>query len=299
MADSPAAERSLHADDVRDLVREHLPDLAARPLRLAAQGWDNATWRLGDDLAVRLPRRAVAAPLIRHEQFALPILGPRLAALGVRTPVPLHHGRPTRSFPWAWSVVPWIDGEPALGVDRSENRSWAGEIGRALVALHHTAPPDAPLNPVRGVPLAHRDASVRARLGNSRLGDAELRSRLRDIWDAGLAAPTNTEHVWIHGDVHPGNILLSEERLHALIDFGDVTGGDPAYDLAIAWLAFDAPGRRAFHAATSGRYDDATRDRARAWAAAVALIFLDQSDDRPEFRALGAATAQELTSTEV
>ncbi|MBO0979475.1 aminoglycoside phosphotransferase family protein [Microbacterium sp. SD291] len=289
MADSPTAERALDEAGVRELLRAAAPHLAAQSLRLVAEGWDNAIWRLGDDLAVRLPRRALAVPLIAHEQRALPEVGPRLAALGIRTPMPVLCGTPTAGFPWPWSVVPWIEGAAALGRPRDENTALASPLAEALDALHRDAPADAPVNPVRGVPLEERDDVMRERLDRFR-----GRTALRDAWSAGLRAPAATERVWIHGDLHPGNILVEGAELAAFIDFGDVTAGDPAYDIAVAWLLFDAGGRGAFRAACGSRYDEATWVRARAWAAYLALVLLAQSDDRPEYLAVGESTAGEL-----
>jgi aminoglycoside phosphotransferase (APT) family kinase protein len=289
--DSPAAERTLDESGVRALVRAVAPEWADLPLTRVAEGWDNVTWRLGDDVAVRLPRRALAVPLIEHEQHALPLLSPALSAVGVRTPVPLVAGAPTAEFPWSWSLVPWLPGRQALGLPRGDNTAWAVDLAAALRALHVPAPHDAPHNPMRGVPLSHRDDSVRSRLADL---PSSLAGPLERIWRSGLAAAPVTESVWLHGDLHPGNILVDGGRLSALIDFGDVTAGDPAYDLAAGWLAFDTDGRRRFRRAAGDRYDEQTWVRARAWAAALAVILAHASDDRDDLRALGFETAEEL-----
>lgn len=288
MADSPAAEHRLDELGVRALLRTVSVELAALPLRLVAEGWDNAIWRLGDELAVRVPRRQLAAPLILNEQRALPLIGPPLEALGIRTPVPIIAGAPTAEFPWAWSVVPWIDGDSALGATRTSNGAWAPRLASALMVLHRPAPPDAPHNPFRGVPLVDRDAAMQERLGTID-GPA-----LGAAWTAGLRATASAETVWVHGDLHPGNILVADGQLTAIIDFGDVTAGDPAYDLASAWLLFDRTGRVVFRGATGQRYDADTWVRARAWAAYLATVLLTQSDDRPALRAVGESTAAAL-----
>lgn len=280
---------------MRRLLAEGAPQLADHALQLVHEGWDNATWRLGHELAVRIPRREVAAPLIEHEQRALLVLGPVLAAVGVRSPVPVVNGRATDEFPWPWSIVPWIPGEHALERARPDNTGWASDLARALRALHRTAPADAPHNAVRGVPLADRDERMRALLAQAPAPHAAVLDR---AWAAGLAAPVSGERVWIHGDLHSGNIVVADDRLSALIDFGDVTGGDPAYDLAVAWMAFDANGRTEFRRCTEDRYDDSTWIRARAWAASVAAILLTQSDDREDYLALGRSTALELQTEE-
>ncbi|MFF1541368.1 phosphotransferase [Microbacterium sp. NPDC058269] len=291
MADSPGAELTLDENDVRELVRTVAPELAALPLTRVAEGWDNVTWRLGPNLAVRIPRREQAAPLIRHEQHALPLIAMQLATASVRTPLPVFAGSPTPQFPWPWSIVPWLPGRQTLGRPRRDNTAWAAQLAAALLALHDEGPTDAPTNPVRGVPLAARDDSIRSRLAAL---PATIADPLAPHWQSGLDAAPATESVWIHGDLHPGNILVDGDRLSALIDFGDVTSGDPAYDLAIGWLAFDGEGRHVFRRATGRRYDEATWVRARAWAAAVAITLCHSSDDRADLRALGDQTAVEL-----
>ena len=289
MADSPAAEYPVDEVAVRALLRTAAPRLSELPLRLFAEGWDNAMWRLGSELLVRLPRRALAVPLIANEHRALAEIGPVLAALGIRTPIPVLAGEPTEAFARPWSIIPWIDGTTALRSSRTVNSRWAPRLAASLLALHVPAPADAPRNPVRGRALSTRESAMRPRL------DAlPTHSALRQAWADGLEAPPSVEQVWVHGDLHPGNLLVRDGSLAALIDFGDVTSGDPAYDLASAWMLFDAPGRAEFRASTGSRYDDATWVRARAWAAYIALVLLTQSDDRPDHLAVGQSTVAEL-----
>ena len=303
MPDKPVAEVVIDERLVRSLVRSQtagaIPDAAELPLARMAAGWDSEVWRLGDDFAVRLPRRALAAPLLLHEQLTLPRVGPAIEATGVRVPVPLVDGVPGHGYPWAWSVVPWIEGERGLDIARSVRRGWAAPLAAALDALHVTAPADHPVNRFRGVPLAHRAAAFderRERLAADGLLDHREAADLAGTWRAGLAAaPWDRPPVWIHGDLHPGNLVATEGRLAGVIDFGDVTAGDPAYDLAVAWLAFDAAGRAAFIASTADRHDAATWTRARAWAAAVAVTLLMHSDDEPAYAQLARETIAQLT----
>ncbi len=152
------------------------------------------------------------------------------------------------------------------------------------------------MNPVRGVPLAVRAEAVQSRLASlsGRTPDVAL-ARASRLWDAALAAPPwEGPPVWIHGDLHPGNLVADGADLVAIIDFGDVTAGDPAYDLAVAWLAFDSAGRARFVRAVGERYDEADWTRAHGWAAAVTLMLLDQSDDNPAYARLGAEALTEL-----
>lgn len=303
MADKPAGEVAIDEALVRRLLGEQageLEGLAALPLERATAGWDNEIWRAGEHWAVRLPRRAAAAPLILHEHRALPLVGPAVEATGVRLPIPVVHGMPDSTFPWPWSVVPWIAGSRGIDVPRGVRSGWAESLAAALGALHVPAPPDHPPNPVRGVPLATRAevfAGRREAILAAHLVTAAESRALSEAWEDGLAAsPWAGPPLWIHGDLHPGNIVARQESLVGIIDFGDITAGDPAYDLAVAWLAFDAAGRERFTDAVGDRYDPATWARARGWAAAVAVLLLAHSDDEPDYAALGRSALEEIAS---
>lgn len=237
-----------------------------------------------------------------NEHRSLPLIGPAIEATGVRVPAPVVRGRPDEGYPWAWSVMPWIDGVPGIDVPRSERANWTEPLADALGALHVLAPEDHPVNPVRGLPLATRDAAFCERL--SALTAAGVIGRheadaLSSRWRAGLAtAPWGRGAVWIHGDLHPGNLIADAGTLAGIIDFGDVTAGDPAYDLAVAWLAFDQSGRDAFVGATGERYDASTWVRAHAWAGAIAVTLLTHSDDNPDYAALARDSLAEVIASD-
>lgn len=294
MPDKPAAEFVVDEQLVRDLLRDQasaLPGAGDLPVGLVAEGWDNTLWRVGDAYAARLPRRAIAAPLTVNEHRVLPDIARRLAPTGVGVPAPLVQGRPSESFPWPWSVVPWMEGEPGIAAPRDIRSSWAVPLARALRALHTPAEAGYPRNPFRGVPLDQRAASFQERLTWLRERDGVDRAALEGIarvWDDAIAAERwQGAPVWIHGDLHPGNVIAQGRTLTGIIDFGDVTAGDPAYDLAVAWLAFDERGREAFVAELDETTDAATWRRARGWAGAVTLMLLHSSDDNPDYFALG------------
>ncbi|MET0780025.1 MAG: aminoglycoside phosphotransferase family protein [Microbacterium sp.] len=300
MPDKPSAEFEINEQLVRALVSSQatiIPDAASLPLAHAADGWDCSVWRLGDRFAVRLPRRALAAPLVLHEQQVLSGIAARLASTGIAVPAPIVTGGPGFGYPWSWSVVPWFDGWSGVATPRADRAGWAATLAQALLALHAVAPPTFPVNPVRGVPLARRAGAVAGRFESLRgRVDHDALARLHEYWIAAIEAPPwGHSPVWIHGDLHPGNLVARGSDLIAMIDFGDVTAGDPAYDLAVAWLAFDPAGRESFLAAVGDRYDAATWTRAQGWAASVTLVLLDQSDDNPEYAALGAEALSELT----
>jgi aminoglycoside phosphotransferase (APT) family kinase protein len=285
----PAAEAAIEPEVLRVLLRAQHADLAERPITEVGSGWDNVLYRLGDDLLARLPRRSAAAELIAREQKWLAVLAPRLP---LPIPVPLRVGRPDGAFPWPWSIVPWFAGEDAISA-RPRHAERAGrDLGQFLNALHHPAPADAPRNPVRGIPLTGRAAAVDecAR----QLDGIVDRARVLDAWHelAGVP-PWPGPPLWIHGDLHPGNLLVRGGRLAAVIDFGDLAAGDPATDLAIAWMLLPDRARPIFRAAAAGperSIDDDTWARARGWALALGLVFLASSADRPAMGVIGQTT---------
>ncbi|MDE0545605.1 aminoglycoside phosphotransferase family protein [Microbacterium sp. C7(2022)] len=302
MPNRPHAEVAIDEALVRSLLVAQgglvVTDAATAHLSRASSGWDNEMWRVGDRLAVRLPRRARAAPLIHHEHAALPEIAIALQAAGVEVPVPLVRGEPSADFPWPWSVVPWSEGCRAMDLPRGTRSSWAASLAQALLALHHVAPDDAPQNVFRGPPLDTRDGDVTRRIQELHASGALSRATaraVRGVWRAGIDAPTWPHPpVWIHGDLHPGNLITSHGTLAAIIDFGDVTAGDPAYDLAVAWLTFDAAGRDHFWRALGNGYDPCIETRARAWAAVICVMLLTHSDDNPDYAALGAEALGEV-----
>ncbi|MFK4789278.1 aminoglycoside phosphotransferase family protein [Microbacterium sp. ZW T5_56] len=291
MADSPEAEYGLTEAQLRELLRADRLAYAEDPLTLIASGWDNDIWRLGDRRAARVPRRGLADQLLRNEQRALPAIAQRLAPSGVTVPAPLHIGAESELFPHPWSVVPWVSGVAAGDRPRRERSVWAADLAHALRLLHISCGSDAPINPYRGVPLAER-----AETDAARFAAIEAPVAARVAWEQAVAAPAHAgPPVWIHGDLHPGNLVIDGPRLAAIVDFGDVAGGDPAYDLAAAWLLFDSRGRQLFIERTAIP-DDALWMRARGWAAAVGAILLAQSDDRPDYAALGTEILTEVAA---
>ena len=284
MAGMPPATMEANDAVVRCLVRDQRPDLADYPLARATNGWDNATFRLGDDLAVRLPRRAEAVPLILHEQRYLPDIARRSP---VAVPVPVHAGRPTPDFPWPWSIVRWVPGAAAADVAPADRGPAAESLAKFLLALHMPAEPGVPVNPVRGVPLLERDAAVVERLRDrERYPQA---AALNAVWAQARAAKAwEGPPMMLHGDLHPGNVLLADGgALAGVIDFGDVGAGDPAVDLAVGWLMFDAGARRRFMDALGAAVDGDTWLRARGWALVLSTALLSNSDDNPRMFSVG------------
>jgi aminoglycoside phosphotransferase (APT) family kinase protein len=285
----PAAEVSIDEALVRALLVEQHPDLADRPLRPTANGWDNVIFRLGDDLVVRLPRRLAAVELVEHEQRWLPTLAPRLP---LAIPTPVRVGVAGQGFPWPWSVCEWFEGNVAARAALADPTADAARLGAFLVALHQPAPADAPHNPYRGVPLRERDPILRDCL--ARLGDDVDRDAVLQRWEPLLATPAwSAGPCWVHGDLHPANVVVRDGALAAVLDFGDLTAGDPATDLAVAWMLFPASSREAFREA-AGSADDDLWARAQGWALALSLAYLAGSADHPLVSEIGRRTLDEV-----
>ncbi len=269
---------------VRALLQEQHPDLAGLPITGMRQGWDNTLFRLGTELCVRLPHRQLAAELIEHEIRWLPELSPRLP---LPVPAPLRVGGPAFGYPWRWTICSWIDGASALAVAPDGDDAAAEELGRFLRALHQPAPAPAPSNPFRGVPLARRDAGVRSQ-APAAAGFVDS-ARLVDRWEQLVAEPRYPgPPLWVHGDVHPGNLIVRDGRLAGVVDFGDLCAGDPAVDFAVGWMMFDLRGRTILR-----RYCDADPSawqRAQGWAIAIGLALVSQSPSESEFAELGRRT---------
>jgi aminoglycoside phosphotransferase (APT) family kinase protein len=286
----PAAEIDLSLDLVRSLLADQQPDLAHLPLEVMANGWDNLMCRLGPELVIRLPRRALAADLLLHEQRWLPLLAPRLP---LPIPAPVRLGRPAAGYPWYWSIVPFLPGQVAARQPPAESRDAAVSLGRFLGALHIPAPADAPVNTVRGVPLADRSEAVTDRL--SRLDGVLDCVAAIGVWETAIAVPPwSSEPVWLHGDLHPANILVSQGRVSAVIDFGDITSGDPATDLSVAWMMLPADCHGLFrdaYGSINGRaISDGTWTRAKGWALSLSLAILANSADNQLMAEIGHRT---------
>jgi aminoglycoside phosphotransferase (APT) family kinase protein len=261
-------EARFEQDLVRALLREQHPDLAGLELRDVAGGWDNQQWRLGSELAVRMPRTERAPALLRTEQKWLPLLAERLP---LPAPVPVRTGEPSDLFEHTWTIARWVEGEPAdqTPITRADS---AEILARFLKALHQPAPADAPTNPTRGIPLAGLqgdfDGWFELIAGDPNAGAA------REVLEKAVAAPAwQGAPRWLHGDLHPANVVVQDGMLAGVLDFGELCAGDPATDLAAAWVLLPA--------GTAGRFfdayehaDEATIARARGWAVMRALALI-------------------------
>ncbi|MBL6940041.1 MAG: aminoglycoside phosphotransferase family protein [Alphaproteobacteria bacterium] len=268
--------RKMHDDEididevlVRRLVAAQFPRWRELPVTaVPSSGTDNAMYRLGPDMAVRLPRRPVAALQVAKEQLWLPRMAPRLPAA---IPVPLARGAPQEGYPFDWSVCRWVTGETLL--EGGNGAVLAQALARFICALREIDTTGAPRpgqhNFGRGEPLIRRDGITRRSIAALE-GEIDTTAVVA-AWDADSAAAAwHGAPVWVHGDLSAANLLAKDGTLCGVIDFGGLAIGDPAADIFVAWSLFDRDVRGVFRAVLDA--DDASWARGRGWALALALV---------------------------
>jgi aminoglycoside phosphotransferase (APT) family kinase protein len=263
-------KRDITPEVAARLVAAQFPQWADLPVvPVAIDGWDNTTFRLGDELSIRLPSADGYVAQVEKEHRWLPILAPHLP---VRIPEPVAVGRPDGAFPRPWSIYRWIDGETAAVERIGDLTDLATDLAGFLTALEaidaSDGPPPGAHNFFRGGPLSVYDAETRAAI--ARAPEVIDVAAAAEAWEAALASTWERPAVWVHGDVAPSNLLVGGGVLRAVIDFGCSAVGDPACDLVMAWTFFDDESRAAFRDALA--FDEATWSRARGWALWKALV---------------------------
>ncbi|MFE5946453.1 aminoglycoside phosphotransferase family protein [Streptomyces sp. NPDC056480] len=270
-------EIEITADLVRDLLREQHPDLAGLTIREVPGGWGNQMWRLGEEWAVRMQRMDPSPELQLKERRWLPVLAPRLP---LPVPLPVRFGEPSPRFPKHWTVMTWVHGEPLDHGAISRGTHAAETLAGFLRALHVEAPAGAPSGRDRG---AHPRNCVD---GFENLFQVvapdDIAADVRAVWDDAVAAEAwEGRPLWVHGDLHPANVVVSDGTLVGIVDFGDMFAGDPAWDLAAAWVLLPAGTASRFFDVYANA-DEAAIRRARGLAAlkCLFLMLMGRNGDR-------------------
>ena len=268
----------INVDLVTRLIAAQFPHWAHLPvLPVHPNGWDNRTFRLGDELSVRLPSADGYVLQVDKEQRWLPVLAPRLP---LPIPMPVARGVPGEGFPYSWSVMRWLEGEPASVAAISDLTEFATTLAGFLAALAQVdatgGPLPGPHNFWRGGPLTTYEHETLEALDV--LGPIIASKAALAVWDDANAATWQGDPVWLHGDVATGNLLIRDGRLAAVIDFGTSGVGDPACDVVIAWTLLSGESRKAFRSTLGA--DPATWARGRGWALWKLLITLRDDLDR-------------------
>lgn len=266
IVDQPVIDASL----VRRLVNAQFPQWVDLPIRPVVHGgWDNRTFHLGEQMLVRLPSAQRYASQVEREQRWLPKLAPKLP---VEIPEPLAMGEPAFGYPWQWSVYRWIEGQPLHEVRGVNLVTLAQDLAMFLSALQAIDATDGPQSGqhsfYRGGSLSIYTAETRSAV--EALGDRVDAYLAMQVWDRAMQSSWDRPPVWVHGDVAARNLLVQAGRLTGVIDFGQLSVGDPACDLVMAWTLFDQEARNTFRDAL--KLDSAIWARGRGWALWKALI---------------------------
>lgn len=264
-------EADVDAELVARLVRGQFPQWGGLPVvRLASGGTVNAVFRLGDELTVRLPLTGGGAKDVAWESRWLPVLGP---ALPVPIPTVVATGEPGEGYPYPWSIHRWIDGTTPVEGTLVRPEEVARDLAAFVTALREVDPAGAPVA-YRGGPLSEIDRALRLAVGElGRTPEPFDCGAILASWEESLtAAPWSGEPRWVHADLMPGNLLLRDDRLGAVLDFACAGVGDPACDLMPGWNLFHAPARKVFRESLDP--DEDTWLRGRGWALAQAVIAL-------------------------
>jgi aminoglycoside phosphotransferase (APT) family kinase protein len=256
---------------VRELVGTQFPDWRHLPIRpIASQGTVNAIFRIGDELAARFPLQPqdveatrrwleseadAARELLDHTRFP--------------TPEPVAIGEPGAGYPLPWSVQTWLPGAVATDEDPGESGEFAHDLAELIAE-------------VRAIPTRGRTFRGHGRGGDLRHHEEWIQTcfrhseplldvpRLRRLWTAMRELPRGgTSDVMTHGDLIPGNVLVSGGRLAGVLDVGGLGPADPALDLVGAWHLLGAEPRQVLR--TDLGCDDLQWERGLAWAFVQAI----------------------------
>ena len=287
---TPPAEIEITSGLVRSLLTHQHPDLAHLSIQIMDSGWDNVVIRIGEELALRLPRRAVANSLILNEQKWLPFLGPKLP---VPIPVPIRTGEPQHDYPFYWSVLKWLPGNAA---DQSPPKPIEAIILSAFLKQLHAIelPDNHPKNAVRDCTLSEKRSDIERRMSSLKDQAYIISPIIMNIWNTALLTENDCQKCWIAGDIHARNVLVDDGKITAFIDWGDMCGGDPATDLSAIWsLLATSDARR--EAISAYSMSEATLRGAKGWAVFFGVILLETGlTDTPRHAQMGRKILERL-----
>jgi len=282
----PKDESTIGEALIRSLLEDQHADLANLPLARVGLGFDNEVWRLGDEFVLRLSRHAIGANLLSNELRWQPEVTKKV---NLRVPKIVRRGEPSEDFPWPWAVLTWLEGTTADGGVLRSGPDAVRIMVAFLRAVHQAAPKSAPHNEWRGVPLEQRSNIIDERLAT--LGESVNHVAIRSLWERAVFAPLWTSpNVWLHGDLHPGNILLEDGLPTGVLDFGDLCQGDPATDLGAVLMLLPGPTWGMLFD-SYGSSDPAMTLRAVGWAVLFGVFFTELGlSGRATYEAIGRAT---------
>ncbi|PGL66785.1 aminoglycoside phosphotransferase family protein [Bacillus sp. AFS055030] len=267
----------INVELVKQLIKEQFPiwsHLEIKPVEVS--GNDNRTFHLGDQMSVRLPSAECYVPQVEKEHKWLPFLANKLS---LPISKPLAKGRPSKNYPWPWTINEWIEGEASSKENISDLSQFAKDVGQFLKEFQSIDAKHGPIagkhNFFRGGNLAVYDKETRNSIEQTK--EIFNKDLLTEIWETALSSKWEGEQVWVHGDIAPGNLLVKNGKLCAVIDFGILGVGDPSCDAAMAWTFFDSISRNVFKNVLN--VDENTWNRTRGWALWKALITFNENKE--------------------
>ena len=265
----PPAEIDVDDGLVGSLLSQQYPAAANLPRAQIGSGWDNVVYKLGDKLTLRLPRHSSGNSLLQNEQKWLGFLA---SYLKLPIPAPIFIGKPTQDFPFDWSINPFFEGKELGETIMAENQFTP--FTQFLLDLQKISAHGAPSNPVRGVPLASRDEVMKLRMQSVSKEKPRIIEQIRPIWENAVNAKNDTIDVWLHGDLHNFNILEKQNRISAIIDWGDMCAGDRATDYSAIFTLFESKKIQSQCFQTLEASDE-TISRTLGWALMMGVLFMD------------------------
>lgn len=289
-----ADQLTVSPETVRALVDEQFPWWRGLPVTsVASHGTVNAIFRVGDRLTARFPLQPGPVDVTRRRLESEAEAARELAA-GTRfpTPEPVALGEPGAGYPLPWSVQTWLPGTVAIDEDPGESAAFAHDLADLITDL-------------RAVGTRGRTFSGNGRGGDLRAHDAWMETcfehseglldvpRLRRMWETFRSLPREAADVMTHGDLIPGNVLVSDGRLAGILDGGGFGAADPALDLVSAWHLLEAGPRQVLRLDLG--CDDLEWERGRAWAFAQAMgLVWYYLETNPAMSRMGRRTLERL-----
>jgi aminoglycoside phosphotransferase (APT) family kinase protein len=283
-------------ETVRALVDQQFPQWQAMAIsEVASQGTVNALFRIGHELVARFPLvpgdvAAIRASLELEAQAARELSGCTRFA----TPEPVALGEPGAGYPLPWSVQTWLPGTVATADDPGESVAFARDLAEFIAG-------------VRTIDTRGRAFSGKGRGGELRSSDAWMTEcfersehlldvpRLRRLWAVMRALPRSAGDGMTHGDLIPGNVLVSDGRLAAVIDVGGLGPADPALDLVGAWHLLEAGPRQVLREDLG--CDDLEWERGKAWAFEQSMgAAWYYAESNPAMSLMGQRTLQRIVA---
>jgi len=267
------------------LIADQFPEYAHFNItEVEKQGHDNRTFRLGENLLIRMPTEDSYALKVPKEQALLPKLAPYLT---VSIPCPIKMGCPSKDYPYPFSIYKWLKGISInlLVLDDNCLEQLAFDLAKFLNELesidHIEGPTPGQHNWWRGDHPSVYDKGAREQI--AKLSHVIDSNKAIQLWEKACKTRWHKKPVWVQGDFAIGNMLIQDGKLSAVIDFGGICLGDPACDLVIAWTFLYGRPRDIF--IKNIQHDEDTWLRAKAWALWKATFELCEmnNSNHPEF----------------